>query len=79
MRELCTRFERASRGRLQAEGLEECVQVSDDALIETVESMALVSREAPVSVNGVQETGGQERVEHSKSFKKSRQTRGSSP
>ncbi|MGH9349963.1 MAG: hypothetical protein ACRD26_22145, partial [Vicinamibacterales bacterium] len=35
LRELCTRFERASRGGSQADGLQEGVEVGDDALVET--------------------------------------------
>jgi hypothetical protein len=63
LRELCTRFERVSRGGPQADGFKERIEVGDDALIQTVESMALLFREAAVGDNRFQEAGGQRRVD----------------
>ena len=54
-RELCTRFERASCGGPQADGFKERIEVGDDALIETVESMALLFGEAAVGGDRFQE------------------------
>ena len=68
LRELCTRFECASCGGPQADGFKERVEVGDDALIETVESMALLFREAPIGVNGFQEACGQRRVDTLEEF-----------
>jgi uncharacterized protein YbjT (DUF2867 family) len=56
LRELCTRFARASCGGPQADGFEERVEVADDALIQTVESMALLVGEAAVGRDRFQET-----------------------
>ena len=68
LRELCTRFERASCGGPQANGLQERIEVDDDALIETVESMALFFREAAISGDGFQETRCQRRVDALEQF-----------
>ncbi|MGH9200543.1 MAG: hypothetical protein ACRD2A_04825 [Vicinamibacterales bacterium] len=59
MRELCTRFERASRGGPQADGLQESVEIPGNALVETIKAMALVLRKARVGGDWTQEAGGQ--------------------
>ena len=62
LRELCTRFERASCGGPQADGLEQSIEVGCDALVETIEPMALLLGKAAVGRNRSQETSRERRV-----------------
>ena len=68
LRELCTRFERGSSGGPQADGFEERIEVGDDALIETVESMAFLFREAAVGDDRFQGACSQRRVDALEEF-----------
>jgi hypothetical protein len=52
LRELCTRYERGSRDGLQSDGVQERVEVGDDSLIQPVESMAFLLREAGIGGDG---------------------------
>lgn len=59
MRELCTRFERASRGGLQSDGVEERVEVVDETLVQAIELMPLLVSESGIRRDGSKEPGGQ--------------------
>jgi hypothetical protein len=75
LRELCTRFERGSCGGPQTDGLEEGVEVSDDALIETVEPMALLLGKTRIGSHGAEQSRGQRCVDALEEFQEEQANR----
>src|SRR5712692_5880321 len=58
----------ASCGRPQADGAQKRVEVGDDALVESIESVALLFREEGIGCDGPQKSGGQRGVDALEQF-----------
>ena len=63
LRELCTRFERASCGGLHSNRVQEFVEVVDKALVESIELVAFVLSESGVGSDGAEQASRERRID----------------